>query len=269
LRSDEPPEADAGDEDPVLRARDVAKHFGGIRAVDGMDIDVYPGELLGLIGPNGAGKTTFFNTIAGSIPPDRGKIWFRGQRVDGLPPYKTARRGLVRTFQLTRALERMSVKENLMMAPKGQLGERLWAPLVPVLGRQRIAGQEREIEERAEETLETFDLDHLTDEYAGALSGGQKKLLELARALMMEPDMLLLDEPMAGVNPTLARKLMDLIHDVREERGITILLIEHDMETVMENCERIVVMADGQELASGGPQEIQEDPEVVDAYLGD
>jgi branched-chain amino acid transport system ATP-binding protein len=256
------------DPEPLLTARGVKKHFDGIKAVDGMDIDVYPGELVGLIGPNGAGKTTFFNVISGDPEPDAGEIHFDGEPIHGLPPYRTARKGLVRTFQLTRTLARMTVRENIMLAPKHQLGEHLWAPYVPFLARPRIASQERTNRERAEELIDYFDLGHLVDEYAGSLSGGQRKLLELARALMLEPEMLLLDEPMAGVNPTLANKLMDRIHGVREEMGITILLIEHDMDTVMNNCERVVVMAEGTELAEGTPEQIQDDPEVIDAYLG-
>jgi branched-chain amino acid transport system ATP-binding protein len=256
------------DAEPLLRARSVKKHFDGIKAVDGMDIDVHAGELVGLIGPNGAGKTTFFNVVSGNPPPDEGEIHFDGEPIHGQPPYRTARRGLVRTFQLTRTLARMTVLENVMLAPKGQLGERPWAPYIPFLSRPRIARQEQDNRERARELIDYFDLGHLEDEYAGALSGGQRKLLELARALMLEPKMLLLDEPMAGVNPTLANKLMERIHGVREEMGITILLIEHDMDTVMNNCERVVVMAEGTKLTEGTPEEIQSDPEVIDAYLG-
>lgn len=174
----------------------------------------------------------------------------------------------MRTFQITRTLARMSVRDNLMLAPERQIGERIWSPFVPVWGRSAIEAQEREVQKKAEGLLASFSLDHLADEYAGALSGGQRKLLELARALMLDPQMILLDEPMAGVNPTLARRLMERIHEVQSERGITVLLIEHDMETVMKNCERVVVMAEGRLLAEGTPREIQEDPVVIDAYLG-
>ncbi len=271
---DEPSGAGAADPADIeagrvlLEAEGVSKSFGAIQAVDDMGIRVREGELVGLIGPNGAGKTTFFNVVSGRIPPDAGVIRFAGEEIQDLPPHRTARKGLVRTFQLSRPLARMTVMDNVMLAPKGQVGEHLWAPLLPFWARPRIAKQEARIRQEAEELLEYFDLTHLRDEFAGALSGGQKKLLELARALMLEPRMLLLDEPMAGVNPTLARKLMERIHGIREERGITILLIEHDMETVMNNCDRIVVMAEGSLLAEGTPEEIQNDTEVIDAYLG-
>lgn len=254
--------------DVLLRADGVRKHFDGLRAVDGMDLGVEAGAIVGLIGPNGAGKTTFFNCLTGRHRPDAGRIWFAGDRIERLPPHRTARLGLVRTFQLPRALARMTVLENLLVAPKGQVGEHLWAPLTPFVGRPAIARQEHGLRVRADGLLEIFDLDHLREEYAGTLSGGQQKLIELARALMLEPMMLLLDEPMAGVNPTLAGHLMDLIHRVRRERDLTILLIEHDMETVMENCERVVVMAEGRNLFEGTPEEVQENPAVIDAYLG-
>lgn len=254
--------------DPILVAKGIEKHFRGLRAVDGMDLEVQQGELVGLIGPNGAGKTTFFNCLCGWHRPDAGHVYFKGRLVSRLPPHRVARLGLVRTFQITRTLARMSVLENMMLAPAGQSGERIFTPFIPVLGRTRMAAQEQEVRKKALSLLESFSLDHLAGEYAGALSGGQRKLLELARVLMLEPEMILLDEPMAGVNPTLAKRLMQRIHQVREEKGITVLLIEHDMETVMKNCQRVVVMAQGRLLAAGTPQEIQENPEVVEAYLG-
>lgn len=253
---------------PLLSAKGITKHFGKIRAVDGMDIEVQRGEIVGLIGPNGAGKTTFFNCLCGWYRPDAGEILFRGRSLRRAPPHRVARQGLVRTFQITRTLARMSVRENLMLAPQHQLGERVWSPFVPILARPVIGTQEEEIRNKADAMLAYLSLDHLADEYAGALSGGQRKLLELARALMLDPEMILLDEPMAGVNPTLAARLMERIHEIRRDRGITVLLIEHDMETVMNNCERVVVMAEGRRLAAGTPREVQADPTVVDAYLG-
>ncbi len=253
---------------PILEAKGVRKHFGGIKAVDGMDLSVMKGEMVGLIGPNGAGKTTFFNVLAGWYPPDGGTVRFQGKPIHSLWSHRVARRGLVRTFQITRTLSRMSVLENMMLVPQHQLGEHVWAPFLPVLGRPRLATQEQEVAKKAHRLLEFFQLDHLAQEYAGALSGGQRKLLELARVLMLDPRMILLDEPTAGVNPTLARRIMTRLQEIREKQGITILLIEHDMETVMANCKRIVVMAAGRQLAQGTPEEIQSNKQVIDAYLG-
>lgn len=253
---------------PLLRAHGVSKRFGRIRAVDGMHLEVRRGELVGLIGPNGAGKTTFFNCLAGWYRPDSGSIRYQDHDLHLLAAYRIARLGLVRTFQMSRTLARMTVRENLALAPARQFGERIWAPFVPLVGTRRIAREERGIRERADEMLAYFALDHLADEYAGAVSGGQRKLIELARALMLDPEVLLLDEPMAGVNPTLARHLMRRIHEVRDDRGITILLIEHDMETIMNNCDRVVVMAEGRHLAEGTPEEVQQNAAVLDAYLG-
>lgn len=252
-------------EGPILQAVDVHKHFGGLRAVDGMSLTVERGSLMGIIGPNGAGKSTFFCLLAGQYPLTSGNVLFKGQDVTRLPAYRRARLGLARTFQLTRALARMTVLENLMLAPDGQLGEHTWAPL---LAGPRIHEEERVLEAKARETLEFFGLTRVADAYAGSLSGGQKKLLELARALMREPDLVLLDEPMAGVNPTLARKLMDKIEQLRVERGITFILVEHDLETVFERCAPIVVMASGKMLASGDAASIRADQQVIEAYLG-
>jgi neutral amino acid transport system ATP-binding protein len=253
---------------PLLRARGVQKSFGPLMAVDGMDLEVHAGEMVGLIGPNGAGKTTFFNVLAGWYRPDQGVVEWQGRRIDGVRSHKIARLGLVRTFQITRTLARMTVMENMMLAPQGQLGEQGWPLFIPILGRGRVEVQEHVIREKAEHLLGYFKLDHLKNEYAGALSGGQRKLLELARALMLDPKMLLLDEPTAGVNPTLAKSIMERIQELRQKQGIAVLLIEHDMETVMNNCARVVVMAEGRTLAEGTPKEIQDDPRVIDAYLG-
>lgn len=254
----------AGDTTPLLRARGIRKAFGGLVAVDGMDIDVDAGEIVGLIGPNGAGKSTFFHCLSGFHIPEAGEAVFDGDDVTRLPMHRTARLGLVRTFQITRALARMTVHENLMLGPKGQVGE----GLLGAFAFRRWKRQEREFAQRVDETLDRFELASLADEYAGALSGGQKKLLELARALMMDPRMMLLDEPMAGVNPTLAKRLMERIVELRDEQGMTFLLVEHDMETVFAYCDRVVVMAEGRKLAEGTPQEIQENAEVQEAYLG-
>lgn len=252
-------------EDVVLSARGVRKSFGGLRAVDGMDLDVRRGSLTGLIGPNGAGKTTFFNLLAGFLAPDEGRVLFEGEDVTGKPAHAMCHAGIARTFQISRPLARMSVLENLLLAAKAQTGERAFAPLFM---QPKVAIEERAIEKRARECLEFFELAPLADSYAGSLSGGQKKLLELSRALMTDPTLMLLDEPMAGVNPTLAKKIMDKIETLRRERGITFLLVEHDLETVFTRCDPIVVMAAGKKLAEGDAAAIRANRQVVEAYLG-
>lgn len=251
--------------DIILETFDIKKHFGGLRAVDGMTLRIARGTLTGIIGPNGAGKSTYFSVLAGQYPATSGRILLKGEDVTRLPAHRRARRGLARTFQLTRALARLTVLENLMLAPDEQLGERVFAPLAAA---PTVTAQEEALEAKARETLEFFGLTRVADAYAGSLSGGQKKLLELARALMREPDVVLLDEPMAGVNPTLARKLMDMIDQLRRERGITFVLVEHDLETVFERCSPIVVMANGKMLAMGDAAEIRANADVVEAYLG-
>ena len=249
----------------ILRVEDVAKHYGGLHAVDGVTLDIARGSLTGIIGPNGAGKTTLFNLLAGSEPSTSGRILFDGQDVTKLPAYKRARLGLARTFQLSRALARLTVRENLALAPGDQPGERVWGPL---LAAPRVDEHEREVQRKVEETLRFFEITHVADEYAGALSGGQKKLLELARALMRDPALVLLDEPMAGVNPTLARKLMDKVEELRVSRGITFVLVEHDLETVFTRCDPIVVMAQGKVIAAGDAATVRANAQVLEAYLG-
>ena len=251
--------------DIILETRDVHMHFGGLRAVDGMDLEVERGTLTAIIGPNGAGKTTFFNVLAGALHATSGAIAFDGRDVTKLAAHRRCRLGLARTFQITRPFQRMSVLENVMVSGPAQVGERMWAPL---LAGPRVTEQEADVREAAMAQLRFLGLDALADEYAGALSGGQKKLLELARALMTEPKLILLDEPMAGVNPTLAKKIMEKIAQLRAERGLTFLLIEHDLDTVFRNCDPIVVMAQGKELAVGDAAAIRANQHVVDAYLG-
>ncbi|MCG1002479.1 MULTISPECIES: ABC transporter ATP-binding protein [Halobacterium] len=249
-----------------LRVEGLRKEFGGITAVDGASFEVEEGSLTGLIGPNGAGKSTTFNCITGVHEPTAGDVYFRGEEITGLQPHDIAQRGLVRTFQIARELDEMTVLENVMLAPDGQRGESITRSVVPGL-RGQVVDQERDLREEAWETLEFFELDHLATEYAGNLSGGQRKLLELARALMTDPDVMLLDEPFAGVNPTLEEKLLDRIHDLREQ-GLTFLLVEHDMDLIMENCEHVIVMHQGRVLDEGPPEQIQNNEEVIEAYLG-
>ncbi len=250
---------------PLLRVREVVKDFGGVRAVDHCSFDVMPGTVTGLIGPNGAGKTTLFNLISGALPPTSGRILCDGRDITGLRLHQTFALGIVRTFQIPREFQRLTVLENLAVVPANQRGERLWAAwLTP----WTVAHEERRIEAKALEVLEFVNLAHLADEYAGNLSTGQKKLLELARTLMAEPRLVLLDEPGAGVNRTLLNSLADNIQRASAERGVTFLLIEHDMDLVTRLCNPVIVMADGAVIAEGSPRQIQRDAGVLEAYLG-
>jgi len=250
---------------PLLEIERVVKSFDGVRAVNDCSLEVQPGTITGLIGPNGAGKTTLFNLITGFLKPTSGRIAFRDERIDGLPPHQIFRRGIVRTFQIPRELKQMTVLENLMLVPAEQAGEKLWNPLFfPFL----VARQEREIRDKALDILEFVDLWHLRDEYAANVSSGQKKLLELARTLMADPEMILLDEPGAGVNPTLMRKLVHNIEQLCYGKGITFFLIEHDMDLVTRLCNPIIVMSNGEKLAEGPPDEVKSDERVLEAYLG-
>jgi branched-chain amino acid transport system ATP-binding protein len=257
-------DADA-DADVVLSVEALEKRFEGIVAVDGVSFDVAPGRMTGLIGPNGAGKSTTFNCITNMIEPDGGAVRFNHEEITGLQPHEISRNGLVRTFQIARELQEMTVLENLMLAGGDQTETAIHA-VTPNL-RTSVRSQEQHLVERAWETLDFFDIDHVAYDYAGTLSGGQRKLLELARALMAEPEMLLLDEPFAGVNPTLAERLLNRLHELCD-RGYTFLIVEHDIDLIMENCERVIVMHQGSLLAEGAPAEIQEDERVIDAYLG-
>jgi branched-chain amino acid transport system ATP-binding protein len=247
-----------------LKVRNLRKTFGGITAVDGVDFEIEKGSMTGLIGPNGAGKSTTFNCITGTHEPDSGVVEFNGEDITGLEPYQVANRGLVRTFQIARELADMTVLENMMVAPGHQRGEALWRS---VFARDDVKKQESEILERAWNTLEFFDIEHLANEYAGNLSGGQRKLLELARALLTDPEMLLLDEPFAGVNPTLEERLLEHIHELKDE-GYTFLIVEHDMDLIMQNCEKVIVMHQGRILTEGTPTDVRNNEDVIEAYLG-
>ena len=250
--------------EPILRTEEVMKTFGGIHALDGCSVEVRPGTITGLIGPNGAGKSTLFNVIVGLYAPEAGRVYFRGQRIDGQPPYRLVRRGLAKTFQIPRELRNLTVLENLMIAAKDVLGERI--PNLVVRNR-KAQKQNLQVQAKAEEVLRFAGLYDLRDEYAKNLSGGQKKILELCRSLMSDPTLILLDEPVAGVNPTLTVQLLDLIEQLRKQ-GKTFFLIEHDMEVVMNRCDWIIVIHQGRKLAEGLPTEVKRNQRVVEAYLG-
>ena len=249
--------------DPVLVADQVSRQFGGLKAVDVEHVEVQRGAITALIGPNGAGKTTLFNLLTGFDKPDTGAWTFNGRQVAGTAPYRLARRGMVRTFQLTKALSRMTVMDNMRLGASGQTGERFLTALLPFTWK----AQERANEERAMELLSRFNLDSKVNDYAGSLSGGQRKLLEMARALMTNPSMIMLDEPMAGVNPALTQSLLGHIKNIREE-GTTVLFVEHDMDMVHDISDWVIVMAQGQIIAEGPPDSVMKDAQVIDAYLG-
>jgi len=244
---------------PLLEVQDVALAFGGVRAVDGASFDVEEGSITGLIGPNGAGKSTLFNCVSGFLRAQSGRVTLDGRRIDRLSPHRIARAGLVRTFQTPRTLTRMTVAENVLLAATRHPGEQL--------GR-RGARREAEARSNAAELLALVGLDTHAGALAGTLSGGQRKLLDLIRALMTEPRLLLLDEPMAGVSPTLRAQLLQHIRELRDRGGITLLIVEHDLDFVMGASDRIVVMNDGRVIADGTPDEVRGDERVVDAYLG-
>ena len=250
--------------DPVLVVDGIVRRFGGLTAVDVEHLEIQRGLITALIGPNGAGKTTFFNLLTGFDQPDSGRWSFDGTDMSGLPAYKVARLGMVRTFQLTKALAKLSVIENMRLGATDQVGERFFSALLPL----RWRSQEREITERADALLARFKMDHMREEFAGSLSGGQRKLLEMARGLMVEPDMIMLDEPMAGVNPALTQSLLGHVKDLRDKEGRTVVFVEHDMDVVYDISDWVVVMAEGRIIAEGTPDEIGSNQQVIDAYLG-
>ncbi len=249
--------------DPILVADHVSRSFGGLRAVHVEHLEVQRGTITALIGPNGAGKSTFFNLVSGFDKPDTGTWSFDGQPLAGKSAYRIARLGMVRTFQLTKALMRLTTLENVMLGATGQRGERF----LPAIFRPSWAAQEAENTARADELLERFKLSHMRDEFAGIMSGGQRKLLEMARAMMVEPSMIMLDEPMAGVNPALTQSLLGHIQALRDE-GTTIILVEHDMDVIMAISDWIVCFAEGKVIAEGRPNDIRSNRSVIDAYLG-
>jgi neutral amino acid transport system ATP-binding protein len=250
---------------PLLTVDGISRRFGGLHAVDQASFDVQESSITGLIGPNGAGKTTAFNLISGFLKVQGGTVSFDGQRIERRPSHAIAQAGLVRTFQIPRVLTRMSVLENMVLAAPGQPGETLGAAL---FAPGRVRRREREAREQAHQVLELVRLKHLANDYAGTLSGGQRKLLEFGRALMTQPRMVLLDEPMAGVAPTLALQLLEHILELRARASTTFLIIEHDMEAIMAISDHVIVMDEGRVIARGLPEQIQNNEWVIDAYLG-
>ncbi|GCA73881.1 lipopolysaccharide export system ATP-binding protein LptB [Microcystis aeruginosa NIES-2520] len=249
----------------LLSAKGLSKSFGGIRAVNNAYLDVPQGSITGLIGPNGAGKTTLFNLLSNFIRPDKGEVFLDGQPIHQLPPYQIALKGCVRTFQVARVLSRLTVLENMLLASPGQTGEnflKVW------FQGAKIRQQEQENRLKALHILDSIGLGEKAQDYAGALSGGQRKLLEIGRALMTEPKLILLDEPAAGVNPTLIAQISDHIIEWNRQ-GITFLIIEHNMDVIMSLCHHVWVLAEGTNLADGIPSEIQKNDRVLKAYLGD
>lgn len=248
----------------LLRVEHLDKRFGGLRAVDDASFEIEEGVIAGMIGPNGAGKTTAFNCVAGFLKPDGGRVFFGDQEITGWPTHRIFGEGLVRTFQIPQELESMTVLENVMLAGEDQLGESVWRNwLMPWTVRRR----EAELEARAHEVLEQTQLAHQAYVSAGTLSGGQRKLLELARALMPDPRMILLDEPGAGVNPALVRRLAEHIRELRDRLGLSFLIIEHNLDFVRQLCDPVVVMAQGRVLDVGPPEDVLSNPEVQAAYL--
>ncbi len=249
--------------DPILVADSVTRTFGGLRAVDVEHVEIQRGAITALIGPNGAGKTTLFNLLTGFDKPDSGSWTFNDKPLAGVAAHKVARGGMVRTFQLTKSLSLLTVIENMRLGATGQGGE----SLLRAMFRPLWADQEKEITNRAESLLSRFKLDTKRDDFAGSLSGGQRKLLEMARALMGGPEMVMLDEPMAGVNPALTQSLLGHVKDLREE-GMTVFFVEHDMDMVRDISDWVIVMAQGKIVAEGPPDAVMADQAVIDAYLG-
>ena len=249
----------------MLVIKELCKNFGNLRALDGVSLTVERGSITGLIGPNGSGKTTLFNVVSGFYAKDGGEICFKGERIDSLTPDAIAKRGLCRTFQIAKAPEKLTILENMLLAANSQRGEN---PISALFKRRSVNKLERENLSRAMELLTMLELAHLRNEFAGNLSGGQKKLLSLGRMLMRNPDLILLDEPTAGVNPTLANELLEVIRSLQKDLKRTFLIVEHNMKVIANLCEKVFVLNFGKLLAEGTPKEIQQNEQVLKAYLG-
>ena len=248
----------------MLEVVDLHKNFGGITALNGVSLGVEACTITGLIGPNGSGKSTLFNVVSGFYSRDRGEIYFNGERIEDAEPDRIALMGIGRTFQVSEVPEKMTVLENLLLAPKNQIGEGIFNVFLHPL---KIRRQNQELLENARNILELIQLSELRNEYAGNLSGGQRKLLSLGRILMADPILILLDEPTAGVNPTLIKDLIVAIKNLKDEKGKTILLVEHNMQVISEICDKVIVLNFGKKIAEGSPHEIQKDEKVLAAYL--
>ncbi|WP_332666662.1 ABC transporter ATP-binding protein [Aeromicrobium sp.] len=258
-----PREPGAPKPDPIVKGSNITRTFGGLTAVDVDHIEVQRGVITALIGPNGAGKTTLFNLLTGFDEPDQGEWDFNGTSLGKVPAYKVARLGMVRTFQLTKVLSKLTVIENMRLGATGQRGEKFFSAAFKSLW----SAQEDDNTKRADGLLERFKLDAKREDFAGSLSGGQRKLLEMARALMVDPELIMLDEPMAGVNPALKQSLLGHVKSLRDE-GRTVLFVEHDMDMVRDISDWVIVMAQGKIVAEGTPQSVMADQRVIDAYLG-
>ena len=249
----------------MITVENLRKTFGGFHAVDGASLTIEEGSITGLIGPNGAGKTTLFNVVAGVLPPTEGRVTMAGEDITGLPPHTLFHKGLLRTFQIAHEFSSMTVRENLMMVPASQSGETLWNAW---FRRGRIASEEQRLAQKADEVLAFLTIDHLAEEKAGNLSGGQKKLLELGRTMMVDARIVFLDEVGAGVNRTLLNTIGDAIVRLNKERGYTFCMIEHDMDFIKRLCDPVIVMAEGKVLAQGTATQIMQNEQVIEAYLG-
>ncbi len=249
----------------MIKVENLHKHFGGFRAVNGASLTIRERSITGLIGPNGAGKTTLFNVIAGVLKPTSGRVTMNGDDITGLPPHQLFHKGLLRTFQIAHEFSSMTCRENLMMVPAGQSGEVLWNTW---FGRKRIADEERALRAKADEVLDFLTISHLADQKAGMISGGQKKLLELGRTMMVDAKIVFLDEVGAGVNRTLLNTIADAIVRLNRERGYTFVVIEHDMDFIGRICDPVICMAEGKVLAEGSLAEIKANEQVIEAYLG-